>query len=65
MKKFKFTINGNQYEVEIASIENNIAEIEVNGTKYSVEIEKKIQQSKTPRLVRSEVSPSTLLSYLE
>ena len=31
MKKFKFTINGNQYEAEIISIEDNIAEVAVNG----------------------------------
>lgn len=59
MKKFKFTINGNQYEVEIINIEENIAEVEVNGTVYQVELEKKVQTTKTPRLVRSVVSPST------
>ena len=59
MKKFKFTINGNQYEVDILNVEDNIAEVEVNGTKYQVEIEKKVQTIKTPRLVRSTVAPST------
>jgi len=59
MKKFKLTINGNEYEVDIVNMEDNIAEIEVNGTKYQVEIDRKIQTSKTPRLVRSVVSPST------
>ena len=38
MKKFKFTIRGNNYEVEVVNIEDNIAEVEVNGTKYEVEI---------------------------
>jgi len=59
MKKFKFSINGNQYDVDIVNIEDNIAEVDVNGTIYQVEIEKKIQTSKTPRLVRTVVSPST------
>lgn len=59
MKKFKLTINGNQYEVDIVNIEDNIAEVEVNGTKYQVEVDRKIQPVKTPRLVRSVVSPST------
>lgn len=59
MKKFKLTINGNQYDVDIVNIEDNIAEVEVNGTKYQVEVDKKIQASKTPRLVRSVISPST------
>ncbi|MEW6196890.1 MAG: biotin/lipoyl-containing protein [Bacteroidota bacterium] len=59
MKKFKLKINGNQYEVDIINVEDNVAEIEVNGTSYQVEIDKKIQATKTPRLVRSVVSPST------
>lgn len=59
MKKFKMTINGNQYEVDIKNVEDNIAEVEVNGTTYQVEVDKKIQSSKTPRLVRSAASPST------
>ena len=32
MKKFKFTIQGNRYEVEILSYEDNTAEIDVNGS---------------------------------
>ena len=32
MKKFKFTINGNIYETEIVSFEDNMAEVEINGT---------------------------------
>lgn len=59
MKKYKFTIHGNQYEVNILSVEDNIAELEVNGTSYKVEVDKTIQQSKTPRLVRSQAVPST------
>lgn len=59
MKKFKFVIHGNPYEVNIKNVEDNIAEIEVNGSKYKVEIDRKIQQTKTPKLVRSVVSPST------
>lgn len=59
MKKFKFTIQGNPYEVDILNVEDNIAEVDVNGTVYKVELEKAIQQTKTPKLVRSTVSPST------
>jgi biotin carboxyl carrier protein len=40
MKKFKFTINGNQYDAEILSVEENFAEIEINGTHYKVEVDK-------------------------
>jgi glutaconyl-CoA/methylmalonyl-CoA decarboxylase subunit gamma len=59
MKKFKFTINGNNYEVEIKSVENNLAELEVNGTLYKVEVDKDIQTVKTPKLVRPKAIPST------
>lgn len=53
MKKFKFTINGNIYDAEILKIEDNIAKVEVNGTKYKVEIDRQITPTKTPKLVRS------------
>lgn len=59
MKKFKFTINGNVYEVDIQNIEDNIAEVDVNGTTYKVEVDKAMQTTKTPRLVRSVSVPST------
>ncbi|UCH64891.1 MAG: acetyl-CoA carboxylase biotin carboxyl carrier protein subunit [Ignavibacterium sp.] len=58
MKKFKFTIQGNIYEVEILNIEDNIAEIEVNGSPYQVEIHKELKTPKTPKLVRKAVEPS-------
>jgi biotin carboxyl carrier protein len=59
MKKFKFTIQGNQYEVEIQNIEDNIATVEVNGTIYEVEVDKTLQPVKTPKLVRTMSVPST------
>jgi len=59
MKKFKFKINGNQYNAEVISIEDNIAEVEINGIKYRVEVDKDMQPVKTPKLVRSVSVPST------
>jgi len=53
MKKFKFTIRGNEYEVHINSFEDNIAEIDVNGSIYQVELEEQVKTTKTPKLVRS------------
>lgn len=55
MRKFKFTIHGNQYAVDIHGIEDNIAHLEVNGTAYDVEIHRKTTSSKTPTIVRSAV----------
>ncbi|MCB0730258.1 MAG: biotin/lipoyl-binding protein [Ignavibacteriae bacterium] len=58
MKKFSFTISGNKYDVELHDIEENIAQIEVNGSTYEVEIHKEIKTSKTPKLVRPQVFPT-------
>lgn len=56
MKKYKFTINGGDYDVVIKNIENDIAELEVNGTSYSVKLNQEDKKvSKTPILVRKEV----------
>jgi glutaconyl-CoA/methylmalonyl-CoA decarboxylase subunit gamma len=59
MKKFKFTIHGNQYDVHIMSVEDNIIDLDVNGTEYKVEVDKTFQAIKTPRLVRQRAIPST------
>ena len=59
MKNYKFTINGNVYEAQINNVEDNIAEIEINGTLYKVEVEKTLKAVKTPKLVRQVAVPST------
>jgi biotin carboxyl carrier protein len=41
MKEYKYKINGNNYSVTIGDIEDDIAQVEVNGTPYKVELEKK------------------------
>ena len=59
MKKFKFKIHGSQYEAEIISIDDNMAEVSVNGTVYMVEVDRAIPLTKTPKLVRTMAVPST------
>jgi biotin carboxyl carrier protein len=59
MKKFKFVINGNGYEVEILGFEENIAKVEVNGTLFDVEVQKDLKMNKTPTLVRAEAPKPT------
>ena len=39
MKQYRFKINGNQCNVDINSVEGNIASVSVNGTSYQVELE--------------------------
>jgi glutaconyl-CoA/methylmalonyl-CoA decarboxylase subunit gamma len=54
MREFDFIIHGDEYHVELKSLIENIAELEVNGTSYSVEIKQMAaQKAKTPILVRS------------
>ncbi len=56
MKKFFFKIKGRQYDVEIKQFEEGVAQVDVNGTVYDVEIEgPKKPTSKTPTLVRQRV----------
>ena len=59
MKKFKFVINGNAYEVEVLGFEETIAKIEVNGTQYDVDVQKDLKMTKTPTLVRAEAPKPT------
>lgn len=40
MKEYKYKINGNNYTVAIGDIDDNIAQVEVNGVPYKVELEK-------------------------
>ena len=49
MKDFKYTINGNVYNVVVNSVKDAIAEIEVNGTPYKVEMNE--QPEKKPVVV--------------
>ena len=55
MKKFKFTIDGASYSVNVKSVEGSQAEIEVNGKSYAVGLEQEVNTLKTPILVRKEV----------
>jgi biotin carboxyl carrier protein len=55
MKKFDFTIKGHRYEVVVKDFDDNIANIEVNGTTYEVEVHKEVKMTKTPKLIRQPV----------
>ncbi len=39
MKEYKYKINGNTYKVSVGDIDNNCAQVEVNGIPYKVEID--------------------------
>ncbi len=56
MKNYKFTISGNNYEVEIHDFEGNEIRLEVNGTPYLVEVHREMKKTKTPVLLRAPVN---------
>ena len=57
MKIYNYKINGNDYKVAVGDIENNIAQIEVNGVPYKVELEEK--KAPTVKSVRPVAAPRT------
>lgn len=56
MKNYKFTINGNTYEVDILDIDGNIAKIEVNGTHYDVELHRDAPAKPKARVIKAPVA---------
>ena len=55
MKKYKFTISEKEYNVVVKEVDDDVAEVEVNGNPYSIQIHKKRQTPKTPKLVRKDI----------
>ena len=53
MNQYKYTINGNQYEVVIGDITDNIATLTVNGEEFKVEMEKQAEPEKKKPVVRA------------
>lgn len=53
MKEYKYKINGNTYKVAVGDIDGNVAQVEVNGVPYKVELEKaaasQVKVANTPR----------------
>lgn len=46
MKEFKYTIDGKEYKVQIEDVEGNIANVNVNGESYKVEMEQEAEPEK-------------------
>ena len=57
MKEYKYKINGTVYKVGIGDIENGVAEVQVNGTPYKVELEK--AKAPTIKSVKPAAAPRT------
>lgn len=57
MKEYKYKINGNLYNVVINELEDNIAQVEVNGTPYKVEMEKAVTKTVSIKPVNRPAAP--------
>jgi len=58
MKQYKYKINGNLYNVTVNDIEENVARVEVNGTPYTVEMDKPLKATPKP-ITRPAAAPKT------
>ncbi len=59
MKTYNYKINGNIYKVGIGDIDNGIAQVEVNGIPYKVELEKKGTPVTVVKATRPSAAPRT------
>lgn len=59
MKKYNYKINGNTYKVGIGDIDNGIAQVEVNGIPYEVELEQKGTPVTVVKAARPSAAPRT------
>lgn len=58
MKEYKYKINGNLYKVAVGDIEENHVRVEVNGTPYTVELEKKTSPKIKPVVRTASTTPA-------
>ena len=58
MKEYKYTIEGKEYKVEIGTIEENIAEVTVNGETFKVEMEPEPEPEKKKGVVSAAAAPA-------
>lgn len=59
MKEYKYKINGNSYKVAIGDIDNNVAQVEVNGIPYKVELDDTKKPVKIVNAPRPSAAPRT------
>jgi glutaconyl-CoA/methylmalonyl-CoA decarboxylase subunit gamma len=61
MKKYKFAINGNPYEVNIVNVTDDIADVVVNGINYQVELDGKATIQQPIRVMPAEIKPTPVV----
>lgn len=58
MKEYRYKINGNLYKVVVGDIEENNVQVEVNGTSYTVELEKQAKPKIKPVVRTASTTPA-------
>ena len=59
MKEYKYTINGNKYEVAINEVNETTATVTVNGEEFKVEWEKPVEEKPTVKVQPVAAKPAT------
>ena len=59
MKEYKYNINGNKYDVAINEVNDTTAKVTVNGTEYTVEWEKPIEEKPVVKVQPVAAKPAT------
>ena len=57
MKEYKYTIEGNKYEVAINEVNDTTAKVTVNGTEYTVEWEKPVEEKPVVKVKPATAKP--------
>lgn len=59
MKEYKYTIEGNKYEVAVNEVNDTTAKVTVNGTEYTVEWEKPVEEKPVVKVQPVAAKPVT------
>lgn len=63
MKEYSYKINGEEYKVNIISVEDSVASVEVNGVAYQVEMEKPVKAA-PQAIVRPVVAAASQVAHV-
>lgn len=59
MKEYRYTIDGNKYEVAINEVNDTTAKVTVNGAEYTVEWEKPVEEKPVVKVLPVAAKPAT------
>lgn len=63
--KYQYTVQGNDFDVEIEEVEGNLAKVKVNGTEFEVELKQPINPTRQivkPKVVAPKPAPAPAAS---